>query len=601
MADDAPSLSRRTVLAGAAGAAASSIAGCSERFWSRAENSAPEQIELTVKTLPTDDDAGAAKILSHFRENLEQAGIAVNHEPVAEPELYRDVLLEGDYDVFVARHPGFDEYDELYGLLHSRFHSERGWQNPFHFSDVTADDYLEQQRRTADDERRAVLGDLFAYLDETVPYTTVAFPDRIGGVHDSITAPSPPRRPVEYLDLLRREPDDGPRDGPLEVGVFGEGLGNRLNPLAVDRNRVDGLLGLLYDPLARRVDSIIDGEGGDDYAPWLAADLSWSDADSLALTVALRDGLTWHDGTDLDADDVAFTFRFLRDTSLGDIDGGLPAPRYRSHATLVEDVEVIDDETVRITFDTDVRAVAERVLSVPILPEHVWEPRSEVIADHQTEALVTDNQEPVGSGLFTLESVSADAIELAPFDDHVLSDETDETDETDGTDEASERPTVLDGFSQFSGLRFRIEPNPGAMIDALLEGEIDVTGDAVPASELEGIRSADEATMITGSTNAFYMIGYNITHHPALGNPHFRRVLSRLIDRDYVVAEFFEGRAEPATGYSSLLGIRDEVWEFDDRSTVATFPGHEGELNVGRVRSLFEDAGYRYEDGELLE
>ena len=589
MADDAPSFSRRTVLAGAAGAAASAVAGCSERFWSRAENTAPEQVELTIKTLPTDDDAGAAMIKSHFRENLEQAGIAVTHEPVAEPELYRSVLLEGDYDVFVARHPGIDEYDELYGLLHSRFHSERGWQNPFNFSDVTADDYLDQQRRTGGDERRAALGELFEYLDDTVPYTTVAFPDRIGGVRRSIPAPLPPRRPVEYLDLLRREPADGPRDGPLEVGVFGEGLGTRLNPLAVDRNRVDGLLGLLYDPLARRITSVIDGDGGDDYAPWLAEEVSWSDGSDLEVTVGLREGLTWHDGTDLDADDVAFTFRFLRDTSLGTVDGGLPAPQYRSHATLVDAVEAVDDETVRISFDTDVRAVAARVLSVPILPQHVWEPRSEVIADHRTEALVTDNEEPVGSGLFTLASVSADEIELEPFDEHVF------------RDESRDRPAVLDGFSQFSGLRYRIDPNPEAMIDTLLESDIDITGAAVPPSEIEKLRDGDDTTMITGSTNAFYMIGYNVSGHPQLGNPHFRRVLSRLIDREYVVEEFFEGLAEPAMGYSSLMGIRDEVWEFDDRSTVATFPGHDGEINADRVRSLFQDAGYRYEDGELLE
>lgn len=587
MDDDAPSISRRNMLAGAAGVTASAVAGCSERFWSRAENSAPEQVSLTIKTLPTDDDAGAAKILSQFRENLETAGIAVTHEPVAEPELYRDVLLEGDYDVFVARHPGLDEYDELHGLLHSRYGSERGWQNPFHYSDVTADDFLEQQRRSDGDDRRAVLEELFAYLDETVPYTTVVFPDRIGGVRESIMASSPPRRAVEFLDLLGREPTDGPRDGPLEVGVFGESLGQRLNPLVVDRNRVNGLLDLLYDPLARRVGGV-DGADDGEYVPWLAEDVSWDGDVTLEATVTLRDGLTWHDETDLDADDVAFTFPFLQDTSLGAIDGGLPAPRYRSQATLVNGVEAVDDETVRISIDTHVRAVAVRALSVPILPRHVWEPRSEVIADHQTRALAVDNEDPVGSGLFTLGAVSADEIELMPFEDHVL------------RDEDADRPLVLEGFSKFSGLRFRIDPNPAAMVDALREAEIDVTGDAVPPSELEGIREGEETTILTGSTNTFYMIGYNL-RHPALGNPYFRRIISRLIDREYVTREFFEGLAEPATGYSSLLGIRDEEWELDDRSTIATFPGTDGAINADRVQYLFEEAGYRYEDGELLE
>lgn len=591
MTAGAPTRSRRAVLASVAGAAASSLAGCSERLWSRAENDGPEQVELTIKTLPTDDDELAATILNQFRENLREAGIAVTHEPVSESELYRDILLERDYDVFVARHPGLEEYDDLYGLLHSKFVSERGWQNPFHFSDITADDYLERQRSIDGSERREMLDTLFEYLDETAPYTTIAFPYRIGGARDAIELSAPPRDPIEFLDLCRREPADGPRDGPLEVGIFGEELGTQLNPLTVNRSRVDGLLGLLYAPLARRTDAVRDaGSVTNDgaYTPWLAEDISWSDGESLEATVRLREGLTWHDETDLDADDVAFTYRFLQDTSMGDVDGGLPASQYRSQGSLVEDIEATGDTTVHVTFDTTVRAIAERALSVPILPRHVWEPRSTVIADHQTEALVDENEDPVGSGLFVLEDVSADAIELAPFEEHVF------------RDESVDRPAVLEGFSQFSGLRYQISPNVGSMIDALLEGEIDVTASTVPPSAVEEIRDGDETSLIAGPTDAFYMIGFNL-HHPALGNPNVRRILSRLIDREHVVTELFDGLAEPAMGHSSLLGIRNTEWTVDDRSTVSRFPGTDGAIDADRVRSLFEAEGYRYEDGELLD
>ncbi|AEH37976.1 ABC transporter substrate-binding protein [Halopiger xanaduensis] len=585
--NDAPSITRRGVLAGAAGIATGSLAGCSERLWSRAENSGPEQVELTIKTLPTEDDEIAAMIMSQFRENLRRAGIAVSHEPVNEADLYRSVLLEGNYDVFIARHPGLDEYDALRGLLHSQFANERGWQNPFHFTDVTVDDHLERQRTTRGTERREVLGDLFEYLGETPPYTTVGFPNRIGGVHDAIDASVPPRRPLDYVDLLSREPDDDSREGPLTVGIYGSGLGERLNPIVVDRNRVPGLLGLLYDPLARRRETRLTN-AADGYVPWVADAITWTESDSLEATVTLRDGLTWHDETAFDADDVAFTYRFLQDTSMGEVEGGVPAPRYRDRQTLVETVEAVDDGTVRFAFSDTTRSAAARVFAVPILPQHVWEPRSAIVAEHQPEALVTDNVEAMGSGLFQLHAVTDEGIELEPFADHVLRDET------------TDRPDVLEGFSQFDGLTYQIEPNPGSMIESLRNGDIDITGSPVPPSELEGIRSGEETSVLTGRTNAFYMIGFNSSQHPDLGNPNFRRILARLIDREHAVREFFGGHGEPATEFSSLLGVRNEEWTFDDRAAASIFPGSDGKIDADRVHALFEDVGYRYEDGSLL-
>ncbi|WP_117364181.1 ABC transporter substrate-binding protein [Natrarchaeobaculum sulfurireducens] len=581
MGDDAPFVTRRGALAGLGSVAASSLAGCSERLWSRAENTTPAQVELTIKTVPADDDVVAAKILSQLRDNLREAGIDTTHEPIPEMNLYRDVLLEQDYDLFVVRHPGFDEMDALRGLLHSDFVNERGWQNPLQFSDVTIDGHLEQQRTANEDDREAMLTDLFEYFDETTPYTVIGFPDRIGGVREEISAPAPPTRPVEYYEILSREPDDGSRDDPLVVGVFGEGLGDRLNPIVADRTRIDGLLGLLYDPLARPV-----GEDGE-LVPWLAEEVDWDDSDGLEATITLREGLRWHDDERLDADDVAFTMEFLEDTSMGSVEGGVPAHRYRCRQTVLQTVEQTDTRTVTFSFGDSNRAVAERSLTIPILPKHVWESRSEVIAEYRTDALATDNQEPVGSGLLELTEVTSDEIVLDPFEEHVF------------RDSSADRPDVLSDFSQYSGLRFRTYPNPGSMVESLLDGDIDLTTGMISSTEREALSDASDSMLRTASSTSFYMIGYNL-HHEDLGNPRFRRVISRLVDREYVVSEFLDGQGKPATRYSSLVGLRDDEWGFDQPSDLTTFPGSDGEVNPTRVRSLFEDAGYRYEDDELL-
>ncbi|ELZ01374.1 ABC transporter substrate-binding protein [Natrialba asiatica] len=607
MTRGAPSLSRRHLLAGASGLSVSALAGCAERFWSRAENNGPDQVALTIKTVPADDDAMASMIVSRFRENVEAAGIDVSPEPITESELYRDVLLEGEYDVFVIRHPGFAEFDDLYGLLHSQFVSEGGWQNPFHFSSVTADDFLEQQRAESGETRRETLAELFEYLTETTPFTVVAYPDRIGGTRRSIDAPAPPQRAIEFIDLLSTAPAAaGDRDGPLTVGIYGDGLTGRLNPIAVDQNRIPGLLDLVYAPLVRRPSESWEGAAAgispsqppsnaesvspEEYIPWLADDVRWDDTGRLSATVSLRPGLTWHDGEPLDADDVAFTFRLLADTSLGTADSGIPAPRYRGRQTLVDtpdQIEVVDGLTLEIPFGTTTAPAAAQFLTVPILPQHIWEPRSELVAERQTRALTTNNDAPVGSGLLEFGDAGSDALVLEPVADHVLRDSV-----------STDMPAVLDGFPQFEGLRYNISPNVGTMVDALLAGDVDVTASPLPPEQIESLADDNAVSLLTAPSTSMYLIGYN-THHPELGNPNVRRILSRLIDREYIVSELFDGLATAPTTQESLLGYRDS----DDRSDplpLAGFPGTDGELDVERVRRLFDEIGYRYEDGVLL-
>ena len=578
----APSTTRRRVLAGASAGAAGALAGCWERLWSQAETAGPEQVSMTIKTVPADDDELATAITSRLRENYRAAGIDATREVVTKAEFFRDVLLEGDYDVFVVKHPGLDEPDGLHGLLHSRFVGESGWQNPFQYSDVTTDEYLEHQRRAGAEQRPDVLEDLIAHLLETTPYTVVAYPYTLSGVRDDISLARPPRRPRDYFDILSH-PNNESRDGPLQVGVFGEGLTDRLNPLTVDQNRIEGLLDLLYDPLARRI--------GDESVPWLAADIEWEN-DGREARITLRDGLEWHDGESLDADDVAFTYRFIGDTSLGEVDGGVPASRFRDRQTLVRSTEVVDSRTIILRFVESTRPVARRAFTVPILPEHIWAERSNVVANRQTEALSVNNEAPIGSGLFAFSEATADfELVLEPFEEHVLR-------------ETEDRPLVLENFSQFEGIRFQVSPNPDAMVETLIEGEVDVTATQLLPEHAQTIREASDVSIVTGRTNAFYMIGYN-SHHPELGNPRFRQRCSRLVDREHVVDELFDSYATAAATANAFFGIRDDqVVDDEEYSTPATnplsFPGSDGELDVVQAQSLFEEIGYSYENGELL-
>ncbi len=68
------------------------------------------------------------------------------------------------------------------------------------------------------------------------------------------------------------------------------------------------------------------------------------------------------------------------------------------------------------------------------------------------------------------------------------------------------------------------------MIESLQEDTTDITATTIPPSVVETVQESESVRLVSSATDSFYMIGYNI-HHPELGNPHFRRILSRLIDR----------------------------------------------------------------------
>ncbi len=578
---------RRQLLAGVGATATGSVAGCMERFWSGTDENAPDQVSLVIKTVPTDDDFIAAAILSQLRENLTDAGIEVTHEPVAEREFYREILIQRDYDIFVGRHPGLFEPDALRGLLHSTFRSEEGWQNPFNFSNMAIDDLLEEQHTSEGESRGETLEELYESLEQIGPHSVVAFPDHLGGARNEVSTPWSPNRAEGYLELLSTEPAGGNQTDPLRVGLFGEGLSDRFNPIAADVGSERPLLELLYDPLARRI--------GDEYVPWLANDVSWDDSGiGLEATVRLREGLTWHDGESLDASDVEFTMQFLEDTSLGEIDNGVPTSQYRGRQSVVDSVSAVGTRTVEFTFETPTEAIASRVLTVPLLPEHVWESRSEPVGEYQTDARTTDNEPPVGSGLFTFGEHEADELlEFELFDEHVLLDPT-----------VSNRPSILDGFSQYDGLEFHIVgPYPGVLIEMLADDDIDIIGADLPPEHVGSIAEESDVSTVSSSTDSMYFVGYNF-QHPQLGDPRFRSLVSRLIDRDHVVEEVFDGYAEKPESYAELAGVRspeDSSRSIDETPAVLRFPGSNGEIYQDRVRTLFEDEGYRYDDETLLE
>ncbi|MEF8788647.1 MAG: ABC transporter substrate-binding protein [Haloarculaceae archaeon] len=606
-------VSRRGVLASLATGGAVLGGGCMRRLRTMTGWESSTPVALRIKTVPADADPYALEIARSVAGWFRTAGIETRVLPMAAEELHRQVLLNNEFDLFVARVPGeFRSPDALYSLLHSRFVESPGWQNPFGFTNLDVDEFLERQRRSGGDRRREAVTRLQETIARTQPFTVLAFPDDVRAARTTNYTnwrAAELRSSVGYLLLERLQgPGTGgttdgsgtPSGGVLRVVTTDRRATENLNPLAVEFRRSGVLTGLLYDSLGYT-------SRGGTVEPWLADSWAFTRGDGgPRARVRLRAGLAWHDGEPLTAEDVTFTHRFLADTSLGadgpTPDGAgsedpIPAPRFQGRNGLVAETRTVDDRTVEFRFvDRVAPRVATRAFTLPVLPKHVWADRTSPASvggiefGPATEALVTTNIPPVGSGpLRFVRNTPREALVLERFDDHFLT-----RDDPDGP------LSWLAPAPAFERLRVRVVGSDVTAVEMVAADEADVTGTTVGTGTVPRIGRADDLDLLVDRSEEPFVVGYN-TRRPPLTNPRFRATLAQLIDQASVAETVFEGYAEPAA--SPLAGTdwlpSDLRW--DGSNPVTPFLGRDGELDVARARNAFREIGYQYDDGTLLE
>lgn len=597
--------SRRRLLAAIGGGSLTATAGCARRVRSLVTRDAPKQVSLKIKTVPADDDPRATRIARYLAEKLDAVGIAAEITPMSHQTLYRDVLLNQEFDLYVGQFFEPPNPDFLRPLFHSRFAAEPGWQNPFGYANLDVDELLDRQRHEEGKRRRQTLTQVQRSVARDQPLSVIVFPDEIravsAGSHGNWKNHNI-HSPLGYLGIGRSDTVEQGTTSNSSDGMSGQTAmrmtltdsrpTENLNPLAPEF-RADGtIVNLLYDPLGRWVNGEIQ--------PWMAASWNWTrppTTDGPKVTVRLREDLTWHDGTPITAEDVAFTYRFLPDTSLGRLDSPIPAPRFRGASSLVTDVEIVDDTSVRLTLDASTRAVAARCLTVPILPAHIWEEKTAQatvagvdINGAVTQALVWPNVTPVGSGPLQFKQRSArESLTFSRNDEHFLT-----------------RDTLAEHLSPYAGgfaldqLSFIVTPSSDASVELIQAGEADATASGVMPDAVPKIGRSANIDLRVNQPQSFYHLGYNVRQEP-LSSPRFRRAVSQLLDKAYLTNEIFMGYSEPA---ASPLARHDALasalaWTGEDPEL--PFPGKNGTLDIARARKAFREAGYRYsEDGKLL-
>ena len=580
-------VSRRAVLGTAAGVGAGLSGGCVAPLRNLFGAGGPSQLSLTVKSVPADTDAVITQIARRLVNRLKEVGIKARVNLESREQLRQDVLMNNNYDIYVGRYPAHTDPDMMRPLVHSVFTSESGWQNPFDYTDLTIDQQLADQRAAAGNDRQLAVGDVQRKVAREQPFGVVAFPKDIWTARsDRYTGwdEFPLTNPLAFVALSQRDrTDDG--DGRLRVTTTDGTPTDNLNPISAVKRYRGTFTGLLYDSLGRRYDGGVN--------PWLATDWAFEQSEgTTTATVTLRSGLRWHDGQPLTASDVAFTFRFLNDTTLGNGETSVPAPRLRGRASLVESATVRNARTVEFDLGATSPETAQRVFTTPILPKHIWESTTARASaaglnmnPYPTEAIVTANKQPVGSGVLQFEgATSGQSLVLTRFEDHFLHRE-----------ESSDARSFFGGGIPFQRFSVRVVPSDAAAVELVASDEADATAMSVSPNSVSRIAGYDELELYTADSRSFYHVGFNTRQVP-FGNGHFRRLVMRLLDKKHIVDETLDGYAKP--GVTPMTGTdwvpADLTWQGGDPQV--PFIGDDGSLDSERARSLFEDAGFEYDD-----
>jgi peptide/nickel transport system substrate-binding protein len=125
--------------------------------------------------------------------------------------------------------------------------------------------------------------------------------------------------------------------------------------------------------------------------PWLASAWTFS-TDYKSVTLTVRDGVKFSDGTAMTADDVAYSFQILKQYTALNINA-LPI-----------DTVAASGNQVTVTFTQSVFVTQAKVLSTFVVPKHIWS----AIKDPTTDTV----NNPVGTGPYALKTFTPQTVTL---------------------------------------------------------------------------------------------------------------------------------------------------------------------------------------------
>jgi peptide/nickel transport system substrate-binding protein len=288
---------------------------------------------------------------------------------------------------------------------------------------------------------------------------------------------------------------------------------------------------LLFDALVRKDEHY-------NLQPWLAT--SWEQPDPLTWVFHLRDGVRFHDGRSLTAEDVVWTIESLVDPAYG----GLISSKSGSFAS-VERAEVRDRLTVVV---------------------HLKHPDAGLLFNMSDGLFGVVPRgagrefglNPIGTGPFRFVS--------AVQDKEVL---------------VARNADYWAGAPKLAKVRFSVVPDDVTMALEMKKGSGDIESNAITLDMVHALRDAPNLATETGPSSVVVYMNFNVLD-PLLKDKRVRQAVACAIDRQAIVDALWRGKARLA---SSLLP--PEHWARATDGQMAQYPH-----DTARAQQLLDAAGF---------
>ncbi|MBW4976352.1 ABC transporter substrate-binding protein [Pseudohalocynthiibacter aestuariivivens] len=278
--------------------------------------------------------------------------------------------------------------------------------------------------------------------------------------------------------------------------------------------------------------------------------------DDLTWEFKLREDVTFHDGSDFDANDVVFTLE-----RLGTVPGhdGLAA----QYVAPIIDIEIVDPHTILMKTNVVTPDVAKRMAQISII--------SNQLDKDVTSAQFNSGDAAIGTGPFKY-------VDWQRGDRLVL----------------DRNDAYWDTKSAFERVVLRTMTNPATRVAALEAGDLDMV-DNIPPLDAQRLMDRDNVTVTVANSGRAHFLQFDSTSEvppltfgadgaPLTENPYadirVREALSLAISRDLIVDRIMDGFAA-----SISQGVPEGLTGF---APDIPLPGYD----VERAKALLAEAGY---------
>ena len=259
----------------------------------------------------------------------------------------------------------------------------------------------------------------------------------------------------------------------------------------------------IYDQLVARDF----GESGLDATAVSGLAESWNQISATEWEIKLKEGVKFHDGTEMTAEDVAFT---LASEERRAVDWG-------GMSNSIEKAEAVDDYTVMVTTkytDAAFTAVLQSYLG-KVLPKEYY------LEVGQDDFGVN----PIGTGPYQVsEFVPLDHITLVAFDEY------------------------WGGKPPVNSITFKMVPELSSRIAGLITGEYDIACGIAP-DQMQIIEAAPDVKIVGSMVDNFTALVFRADHEgKPEANQAFRQALLYALDRQELTDTLYQGLTEPPKG-----------------------------------------------------